>query len=64
MSLPMGRTPIMVATRARMCRCPSDEVGAATAIITTTDTTADFAMEDIRDVHGGIGKGVLVSKKL
>ena len=47
---------IMVDTQAQMFRCPSDGGGEATAIITTTDTTADFAMEDIRDVHGGIGE--------
>jgi hypothetical protein len=47
---------IMVDTRARMLRCPSDEVGEATAIITITDTTADFAMVGIRGTHGGIGE--------
>jgi hypothetical protein len=52
----MVRIHIMVATQARMCRFPSDGVGEATAIITTTDATADFATEDIRGIHGGIGE--------
>ena len=55
---------IMVDTRARMCRCPSDGVGEATAIITITDTTADFAMAGIRDIHDGIGERVPAVKKL
>ena len=40
----------------RMFRCPSDGGGEATAIVTTTDTIADFAMEDSRGIHGGIGE--------
>jgi hypothetical protein len=47
---------IMVDMGARMCRCPSDGVGEDTAIITITDTTADFAMVGIGGIHGGIGK--------
>ena len=50
------RIRIMVDTQAQMCRCPSDGVGEDTAIITTTDTTADFAMAGIRGTHGGIGE--------
>jgi hypothetical protein len=48
MSLPI-RIPIriMVDTREPMLRCPSDGVGEATAIITITDTTADFAMAGV-----------------
>lgn len=56
MSLRILRIRIMVDMRARMFRFPLDGVGEATAIITTTDTTADIAMEDIRGMHGGIGK--------
>jgi hypothetical protein len=48
------RIRIMGDTRARMCRCPLDGVGAATAIITITDTTADIAMAGIGGIHGGI----------
>lgn len=56
----LRRTPIhiriMVAMEARMCRCPLDGVGAATALITITDTTADIAMVGIGGLHGGNGK--------
>jgi hypothetical protein len=54
----------MVALEARMCRCLSDGVGEATAIITITDTTADFAMADIGGIHGGIDKRAAELKKL
>jgi hypothetical protein len=55
---------IMVAMEARMCRCPSDGIGGATAIITITDTTADFAMAGIGGIHGGIDKRAAELKKL
>jgi hypothetical protein len=55
---------IMVAMQARMCRCPSDGGGEATAIITITDTTADIAMVGMGGIHGGIGKRVAILKKL
>jgi hypothetical protein len=56
MSLHILHIRITVATRARIFLFPSDGGGEATAIVTTTDTMADFAMEDIRGIHGGIGE--------
>jgi hypothetical protein len=47
-----------------MCRCPLDGGGAATAIITITDTTADFAMAGMGGIHDGIDERGLVLKKL
>jgi hypothetical protein len=55
---------IMVDTQAQMCRLLSDGGGAATAIITITDTTADIAMVGMGGIHGGIGKRVAILKKL
>jgi hypothetical protein len=63
MSLPMVRIPIMVAMQERMCRCPLDGGGEATAII-ITDTTAAFAMAGIGGIHDGIDKRMAILKKL
>jgi hypothetical protein len=50
------RIRLMVATRARMCRCPSDGLGEDIITTITTALTADFAMVGIQGMGGGIGK--------
>jgi hypothetical protein len=55
---------MMVDTRARMFRLPSDGVGEATAITTTPDISTAFAMAGTRGIHGGGGERLPVVKKL